>query len=789
MKKFYFSFLLAVLLPICSIAANAHELKADTTANNVAKIVQSIVAVDKPDFDVDGIYYNITGDSTVVEVSCTYSFTGAGWQPVSTYSGDVVIPESVTYDGKTYSVTGIRDFAFSYSSGLTSIKLPTSIKTVGMEAFYNCVGLTAVYIDDLAAWLNIDFSISTDLVVIGAPAPVYSTPLYYSKKLYLKQAGTYSLLTDPYIPFSVEKIGNLAFAGSDIKNVIITNNVETISYGAFMDCTSLTSVEIPNSVTTIEDYAFYGCSALKEIHAQGATPPTLPSTAFENVSTAAVTLYVPRDSKNAYKAATGWSVFANVVELAAVASDGIYYTITDSVAKTCAVTFKGNTYDYIADEYKGDIIIPSEVDIEGDKYAVTAIGEHAFRECAGLTSISIPASVTNIGNYAFYKCTGLKSVCIEDGESSITLGENGYDGQFNSCPLENIYIGRNLAYNAHYLSGFSPFAYIATLTSVVIGEKVTSLPTFLLKDCSSLTAITIPEGINSIGDYVFQYCDLREIHIPASLSSIGEYAFTHNNNLEKITVAVGNTTYSSPEGSNVLMQGNNLILGCMGAVIPDFATAIANGAFNGIHGITSITIPENIASIGEYAFEACSDLKEIHCLSINPVSKVGDYAFDGLYEDVTLYVPALGKKVYTIDTTWKQFANIVAVGEIVSDDFAFIVLSEEEETVQLIDYLGNNTIVNIPSSITINGKTYSVTGIGDCAFYGCTGLTSITIPNSVASIGNAAFYNCNGLTNVTIGSGVTGIGGSAFYGCTGLTSITIPNSVTSIENYAFQDCI
>ena len=101
------------------------------------------------------------------------------------------------------------------------------------------------------------------------------------------------------------------------------------------------------------------------------------------------------------------------------------------------------------------------------------------------------------------------------------------------------------------------------------------------------------------------------------------------------------------------------------------------------------------------------------------------------------------------------------------------------------EYTGS---VVIPECVTYNGTTYSDTSIGDGAFSGCTGLKSITIPNSVTSIRYEAFYYCTGLTSIEIPNSVTSIGKSAFYGCSGLTSITIPNSVTGIENYAFAHC-
>ena len=118
-------------------------------------------------------------------------------------------------------------------------------------------------------------------------------------------------------------------------------------------------------------------------------------------------------------------------------------------------------------------------------------------------------------------------------------------------------------------------------------------------------------------------------------------------------------------------------------------------------------------------------------------------------------------------------------------DWVWVTWRGSESNSYTNEYSGN---VIIPESVTYNEKTYEVIGIGNEAFKDCSGLTSVTIPNSVTSIGNYAFSGCSGLTSVTIPNSVTSIYNYAFSGCSGLTSVTIPNSVTSIGNYAFQDC-
>ena len=183
---------------------------------------------------------------------------------------------------------------------------------------------------------------------------------------------------------------------------------------------------------------------------------------------------------------------------------------------------------------------------------------------------------------------------------------------------------------------------------------------FAFSKCTGLTSLAIPNSVTTIGNYAFQYSDLREIHIPASVESIGDYAFTWNLNLQGITMDSGNKVYNIPANSNVIMRGDSVVFGWQGAVIPENAVAIGNGAFNSVKGITSITIPASVTSIGEWAFEACSDLTEIYCLSETP-ARIYSTTFQGLYDTVTLYVPAGSKVAYQAANYWKNFTNIVEI--------------------------------------------------------------------------------------------------------------------------------
>ena len=219
--------------------------------------------------------------------------------------------------------------------------------------------------------------------------------------------------------------------------------------------------------------------------------------------------------------------------------------------------------------------------------------------------------------------------------------------------------------------------------------------------------------------------------------------------------------------------------GCTGLtsiMIPNSVTSIESDAFNGCTGLTSITIPGSVTSIGYRAFSGCTGLTSIY---VDSKSTHYRSVNNCLIETVTKTLIAGCKNSVIPDD-----GSVTSIGDYAfSGCTGFTSITIPDSVKSIGDYAFSSctglTSITIPNSIT---------SIGNSAFQYCTGLTSITIPNSVTSIGELAFNNCIALTSIMIPNSVTSIESDAFNGCTGLTSITIPNSVTSIGYYAFCRC-
>jgi hypothetical protein len=446
--------------------------------------------------------------------------------------------------------------------------------------------------------------------------------------------------------------------------------------------------------------------------------------------------------------------------------------------------------------------------------SVTTIGEGAFYDCRNLTSVTIGSGVTSIGSYAFAYCTGLKEIVIPNSVTSI--GNNAFS---NCTGLKDIVIPNSVT-----SIGNNAFYDCNGLTSVVISNSVTSIGKNTFYGCTGLKDIVIPDSVTSIGSSAFGNCDsLTSVVIPDSVTSIGSSAFGGCNGLTSVAIPNSVTTI-----------GNFAFYGCSGLkdiAIPDSVTQIGEQVFAYCENLTSIVIPDSVTSIGNKAFGNCYSLNSITCyattaptITISTFQEVArggtlyypkgsDYSFWLITEPHYLgYYGWNGVEVhpepetepvickynaisttdsvsicYTTDSFSDILYNGVSIG--VTTEYAFP--STGEHTLEFI--LGDKTSIDDYAFYKCSGLTSivipdSVTSISEYAFYYCTGLTSIVIPDSVTTISDSAFSGCKSLTSVTIGSGVTTMGKHTFYGCSGLTSIVIPDSVTSIGDYAFNYC-
>ena len=696
------------------------------------------------------LYYNITdAENHYVAMVCPGQADYSNcWSGFTKPTGDIVLPENVQYEGNTYAVTSIGDYAFFNCSSLTgSLTIPNSVTIIGEFAFFGCSGFTS------------SLTIGNSVTTIGNNA-------------FNNCSGFTGNLT---IPNSLTSIGEGAFYGCSgfTGNLILGNSVTTIGIDAFRDCSGFTGdLIIPNSVTTIGIDAFCDCSSFTG-------DLVIPNTVTEIGSS---TFY-------GCEGFTGELIIPNSVTSIGNFAFSSCSGFTGSLAIPSSVTTIGDYAFESCDGFIGDLIIPN---------SVISIGEGAFSFCYGFNgNLIIPNSVATIGSYAFSYCNGIISIkCLSETPPALSVGAflnlnssipiyvpcgfeesyssmswGGFSNFYGLCggivaviaaPEEGGMVMGGGSFDAGQICTVSAIAnegyifYNWTINGTMVSNKAEY--TFYVVDDVTLVALFIPDD-----NIVFVDTIVKEICVShwdtnsdgelsyaeaASVRSLGSY-FRYNEQItsfEELQYFIGLSSIDN--------QAFSYCNGLMGnLIIPNSVTEIGQSAFNDCTGLTgNLTIPNSVTMIGENAFHGCSGFTGSLTIG-NSVTTIGDLAFfgcSGLTGSLTI-----PNSVTTIGSD--AFYNCSGL-------------------------TGSLTIPN------------SVTTIGSYAFSSCSGFTgNLTIGNSVTTIGNGAFSNCSGLTgSLTIGNSVTTIGNSAFYNCSGLTEImmlgTTPPSLGSSAFFNTNNC-
>ncbi|MCR4638496.1 leucine-rich repeat protein [Ruminococcus sp.] len=736
----------------------------------------------------------------------------------------------------------IAELAFQNCTGITELVIPDSVTAIGRLAFNGCTSLTDLilpfastdksytdlnveiapncsvsdmFIDQYNSWKNenmdfSDYSISNITITGGEVIPSYAfSNMTVLKKVDLSNTSISSIghyafwncnnLAEVKLPKTVTTLGNYSYFGTPItalpdngaitsagdyafgeclnlEKVIVPSSYTSLGEHAFSECTNLTDITVPESVTYMGRLIFNGCTSLANL--------TMPYAAISKVCTDAEGTIDPNCSVSDMflDQYNNWE--NNMMDFSGYSITNI--TITNGYR--------------IPDYAFSNMTTLKEIDLSKSK--IYDINKCAFLNCKNLAVVKLPKTVANIGNYAFYN-TAIP-----------TLPDNGKIKSIGDYAFANCSKLTFTTFPESYTTiGFGAFQNCTGIKKLVVPATVTSMERLIFNGCTEMTELTLPYAATK------QSCALTGGDIDSNRSVAdmfldqynnwenGNMEFTPSYHLEKITITGGEIVplYAFSHMTSVKeidLSGTEI-------------AAIGKFAFNDCTALEKISLPDSLKTINEYAFRNCTSLPEI---KLNDgLNSISEHAFQNCEKFTSIFIPdsvtSMSRLIFNGCTKLEElqlpYAGTVksctySDGEnnpnfSVADMFLDQYNNWENNMMNFSNYAIRKITVTggdkIPSYAfshmqTLEEVDFSSTAIntiGDYAFWNCSKLATIKIPDTVTSIGNLSYYGTP-ITKLPDNGHIKTAGNYAFAECHNLGDITIPNSYTSFGSYAFQNC-
>ena len=741
-------------------------------------------------------------NSVLTKIS-SYAFKNCGsLTSVKTLDCENSSDSTIAYISSSLPLTAATNFAsatglFQGCAGLTSFTLPEKITKIPNNCFYGCLSLGNVVIPSSVTAIgdsafrqcsnmtSVDFSKSKSMT-IGANSFRESGVTEVNGFDIVTSTGSYAF-ADSMLGGSIEITtknnvtkATYAFMGTKLTNVSI--DTKDVQMSMFQNCSELTTVTLGSTVATIKSAAFNNCVKLEKV--------------INNSTAITIIDGGSKIEQGSFYGCVKLQSFANEAKTkeieAGTAKPGIYIGIVKS-------TSKYSTYADINGNAFGGCSLLEVVDLSGSAQELS-IGAKAFANCVGLQEVSFPAKIKQIGNEAFRNCTALTEVEIPSMTSTF--------GKLVFADCANL---KTLVYNGAKTLPEGAFANCGNLSSVTLGDTVTSIGKEAFVNCGEITSIVLPEKLTSIGASSFANCaKLTTVAFTsAKMPSIDGTSFTGCVNLT--TLATNGATfengalYTEDESGNLTLAlyiGNAEIF-----TVKDGTDIIGANAFKGNANIKNIDL-KSVTTINNSAFEDCIALETVTAPKMN---FIGEKAFKNCVKlnGVELTQVRTLKNSAFNGCTSLTSVQLVEIEEANLGSNVFEGCSSlATATVARMRYIGRYMFKNCTAleSFSFDGVTY----IASYAFLGCVNLASITNFDSVETLGASVFEECSSLvlenadfskatldgTSVfencvnikSLKIGASYIPSYTFKGCTNLQSVEFVNGLTNLQYNVFEGC-